>query len=238
MTFASSWSNRTNSLAFSAVSPSRTRPACLSAGNSIEVTLIRAPSVPTSLEDSPKSERVFVSSGFFFIYAQVYNVIPLYLKKVVELDPAVDLITMANPFVIVFFQLLITKKFGKLKPINSIIVGIVIIGLAMIINLAPIFMSGGVSKMVLGDFIPIGSLFAVLTVGLIAFGELFTSARTYEYIITLRAVTSIDAMTADWAKIPSSILEKISNRIINEVNGVNRVLFDITQKPPGTIEYE
>ena len=63
-------------------------------------------------------------------------------------------------------------------------------------------------------------------------------ARTYEYIISLRAVTSKDAMTADWAKIPNDILEKISNRIINEVKGVNRVVYDITQKPPGTIEYE
>jgi GMP synthase (glutamine-hydrolysing) len=62
--------------------------------------------------------------------------------------------------------------------------------------------------------------------------------RTYEYIITLRAVTSIDAMTADWAKLPNELLERISNRIINEVSGVNRVLYDVTQKPPGTIEYE
>ena len=63
-------------------------------------------------------------------------------------------------------------------------------------------------------------------------------ARTYEYIISLRAVTSKDAMTADWAKLPNSLLERISNRIINEVKGVNRVVYDITQKPPGTIEYE
>ena len=63
-------------------------------------------------------------------------------------------------------------------------------------------------------------------------------ARTYEYIITLRAVTSLDAMTADWARIPNELLEMISNRILNEVQGVNRVLYDISQKPPATIEYE
>jgi len=125
---------------------------------------------------------LIVSSGFFFIYAQVYNVLPLYLQKVVELNPAVDLVTMANPFVIVFFQLLITKTFGKMKPINSIIVGIIIIGISMMINLIPIFMSGGVRSLTLGDWIPMGTLFITLTVGLIAFGELFTSARTYEYI--------------------------------------------------------
>jgi len=63
-------------------------------------------------------------------------------------------------------------------------------------------------------------------------------ARTYEYIISLRAVTSVDAMTADWAKLPNELLERISNRIINEVRGVNRIVYDISQKPPATIEYE
>ena len=63
-------------------------------------------------------------------------------------------------------------------------------------------------------------------------------SRTYENIISLRAVTSIDGMTADWKDIPKLVLEKISNRIINEVKGVNRVLYDISQKPPATIEYE
>jgi len=57
-------------------------------------------------------------------------------------------------------------------------------------------------------------------------------------MISLRAVTSVDAMTADWAKIPNDILERISSRIVNEVKGVNRVVYDITQTPPGTIEYE
>jgi GMP synthase (glutamine-hydrolysing) len=62
--------------------------------------------------------------------------------------------------------------------------------------------------------------------------------RTYEHIVAIRAVTSTDAMTADWAKLPHSLLGRISNRIINEVRGVNRVVYDISSKPPSTIEWE
>lgn len=63
-------------------------------------------------------------------------------------------------------------------------------------------------------------------------------ARTYSYIISLRSVDTLDFMTADWSRIPHEVLEKISSRIVNEVRGVNRVVYDITQKPPATIEYE
>ncbi len=62
--------------------------------------------------------------------------------------------------------------------------------------------------------------------------------RTYEYMAVFRAVTSVDGMTADWVDIPHAVLSKISNRIINEVKGINRVLYDISSKPPATIELE
>ena len=63
-------------------------------------------------------------------------------------------------------------------------------------------------------------------------------SRTYDHLIALRAVTTDDFMTCDWAKIPFEVLAKASSRITNEVKGVNRVVYDITQKPPATVEWE
>jgi GMP synthase (glutamine-hydrolysing) len=88
----------------------------------------------------------------------------------------------------------------------------------------------------LGEHKDIWQAFAVLipnkTVGVMG------DTRTYENIIALRAVSSEDGMTADWYDIPYDILSKCSTEIINKVTGVNRVVYDITSKPPGTIEWE
>ena len=63
-------------------------------------------------------------------------------------------------------------------------------------------------------------------------------ARTYENAVALRVVNSVDAMTADWARLPDDLLARVSTRIINEVKGINRVVYDISSKPPATIEWE
>lgn len=82
----------------------------------------------------------------------------------------------------------------------------------------------------------INQYFAVLT-GMQSVGVM-GDGRTYDYTVALRGVTTTDFMTADWARIPYDVLAKVSNRIINEVSGVNRIVYDITSKPPATIEWE
>ncbi|MBZ0154497.1 MAG: hypothetical protein K8J09_23460 [Planctomycetes bacterium] len=144
-----------------------------------------------------------VMSGFYFLYNQVYNVLPLYVKKTVEPNPAMELYTAANPFVIVCFQLVLSRGLGKMKPIPSMVVGTVVIGLAMLINVVPIWMAGGVQA-VFQNLLPLGSLFIVLTVALIALGELFTSPRMYEYIGSL-APKGQEGLFLGYANLPLAL---------------------------------
>ncbi|MBM4060698.1 MAG: peptide MFS transporter [Planctomycetes bacterium] len=146
---------------------------------------------------------LLVMSGFYFLYNQVYNVLPLYVKKTVETNPAMELYTAANPFVIVCFQLVLTRGLGKMRPLPSMVVGTVVIGLAMLINVLPIWVAGG-PQAVFENWLPLGSMFIVLTVALIALGELFTSPRMYEYIGAL-APKGQEGLFLGYANLPLAI---------------------------------
>ena len=154
--------------------------------------------------------------------------LPLYLKRVVETNPAMDLYTAANPLVIVCFQLLVTRAFGKMRPIRSMIVGTVIIGLSMVINLIPVFSAGGVRSLV-ANWLPLGSVFVILTVALIAFGELFTSPRMYEYIGAL-APKGQEGLFLGYANLPLAIGAitggPVGAFIFNDIMAKNAVKLD------------
>ena len=88
-----------------------------------------------------------------------------------------------------------------------------------------------------GMLVPICA-YVVMAVSLNLTVGVMGDERTYEHPVALRAVTSTDAMTADWAHLPYDFMAKVSNEIINKVKGVNRVCYDISSKPPATIEWE
>jgi dipeptide/tripeptide permease len=176
---------------------------------------------------------LLVISGFFFLYNQVYNVLPLYVKRVVETSPAMDLYTAANPFVIVCFQLLVTRMFGKMKPVRSMIIGCLVIGASMAINLVPVYSAGGIRALT-ANWLPFASVFIILTVALIAFGELFTSPRMYEYIGAL-APKGQEGLFLGYANLPLAIGSltggPVGAYIFNDI-----MAKDATVRPDGLLE--
>jgi proton-dependent oligopeptide transporter, POT family len=176
---------------------------------------------------------LIVMTGFYFLYNQVYNVFPLYLQKVVETKPAMDLYTAANPFVIVCFQLIISRVFGRMKPIRSMVAGTVVIAVAMAINVAPIYSAGGI-RAVGAHWLPLASMFFIITVALVALGELFTSPRMYEYIGAL-APKGQEGLFLGYANLPLAFGAILSGPfgayIFNEI-----MIKGATRRPDGLLE--
>jgi len=178
---------------------------------------------------------LLVSCGFFFLYNQVYVVLPLYVKTIVESKPAMELYTMANPLVIVCFQLLVTKAFGKMRPIRSMIVGTLVIAAAMALNLLPILWRADLRVSPLG-LIPVGSFIVVACIALGAFAELFTSARMYEYVGAL-APKGQEGLFLGYANLPlafgSLLGGPVGALIFNEV-----MARGATRRPDGLLELD
>ncbi|MCL1908270.1 MAG: MFS transporter [Holophagaceae bacterium] len=197
--------------------------------------------IPKVLTNLRFTVFIIITSGFYFIYNQVYNLLPLYTKKTIELDPAMDIYTAANPFVIVTCQLLITRIFGKLPPVKSIFIGMLIIGASMSINIFPLYMSGGVTEAIELTSklaIPVGSIFVMLTVAIIAFGELFKSAKLYEYIASF-APKGQEGLFQGYSNLPMAIGSIIGGPvgawIFNEVMCKNAIKLEngLLQLDPG-----
>ena len=146
-----------------------------------------------------------------------------------------DLYTMANPLTIVLFQLLVTWLFGKVKPIRSIGVGIVIITLAMAVNIVPL-LAGFELRDPVWDLLPVGSLAIVATVTLIAFGELFASARMYEYIGSL-APRGQEGLFLGYASLPTAIGALLGGPVGAVL--FNEVMCDgAVERPDGLLELD
>jgi proton-dependent oligopeptide transporter, POT family len=174
-----------------------------------------------------------VTTGFWFIYNQVYNILPLWVSKVVQRDPPMEIYTAFNPLTIVLFQLLVTRLFGGMKPIRSIVVGTVIIGLAMAVNVFPLLTGAGLRDTMFA-LLPFGALFVVLTVSLIAFGELFTSARMYEWVGAL-APKGEEGLFLGYVSLPVAIGSWLSG-IIGPVIFNDLMIKGATVRPDGLLD--
>ncbi len=146
---------------------------------------------------------LLVASAFYFLYNQFYVVVPLYLKTVVEPKPAMDIYTMSNPLVIVCLQLAVTRQFGKLKPIRSMIVGSLIMSAAMALNMLPVLARGD-ARLPVAGLLPLGSFLMVSSFAMCAFAELFTSPRMYEYVGAL-APRGQEGLFLGYANLPLAL---------------------------------
>lgn len=176
---------------------------------------------------------LLVTAGFWFIYNQVYSILPRWVSKVVQNDPPMEIYTAFNPLTIVLFQLVVTKFFGKMRPVRSIIIGTIIIGLSMAVNIYPLLSASTLRNPVMG-LLPIGSLFIVMTVSLIAIGELFTSSRMYEWVGAM-APKGQEGLFLGYVNLPIAIGAWLSGiigpRIFNDI-----MLKDAVQRPDGLFD--
>ncbi len=176
---------------------------------------------------------LLISCGFYFLYNQFYVAVPLYLKTVVEPHPAMDLYTIGNPLAIVCLQLVITKHFGKLKPIRSMMTGAIIMSAAMALNILPIVAGGSVRALVTGG-LPLASLVVISSFTMCAFAELFTSPRMYEYIGAM-APKGQEGLFSGYANLPLAVGSLVGGPvgalIFNEVMARGAV-----KRPDGLLE--
>jgi hypothetical protein len=116
-----------------------------------------------------------------FLTGQVYNLVPLYLANVLEPNPPIDLYTLINPVAIALFQIRVTRRFGRVGGVRSILVGTLIVGFAMTLHVVALFVPGGPRAPALFGM-TVGAVLVVVSVALVAVGEMFATARMYQLI--------------------------------------------------------
>jgi dipeptide/tripeptide permease len=125
---------------------------------------------------------IIVLGLFWFLYIQLYNLMPLFMRYV-DPNAPMDLYTMANPIMIVSFQLLITRLAKRWRPVKSIMIGAIVVTAGMLLNVLPPLLFGDITRMVnLGIAIPIAGIFIIVSIAAMAVGEMMASPRIYEYI--------------------------------------------------------
>ncbi len=144
---------------------------------------------------------LIVTAGFWFMYVQIYNLIPLYLRGVVDPNAPVEIYTLANPVMIVLFQLLVTRLTSRWSPLKGMITGVAVATLGMLLNLVPAFASG---PALLGGRLPFAGLFIVLSIMAMAVGEMMASPRIYEYLGSI-APAGQEGLYLGYASLPVAI---------------------------------
>ncbi|MEW6455819.1 MAG: MFS transporter [Acidobacteriota bacterium] len=147
---------------------------------------------------------LIVIGGFWFIYIQIYNLIPLYLRFM-DRNAPVELYTLVNPVMIVCFQLLVTKLVKKWRPVKSIMAGVLVTTAGISLNIIPA-LTGVLSKTInFGPiFVPVAGLFIILAIASIAVGEMIASPRIYEYIGSI-APKGQEGLFLGYANLPIAI---------------------------------
>ena len=146
---------------------------------------------------------LIVMAGFWSMYVQIYNLIPLYLRHFIDKDAAVELYTIANPIMIVAFQLLVTKFSQKFSAIRSIVYGMVFAAIGMCVNIIPIYFFIGNTTLYFG-VLPISGIFMLIAIASVAVGEMLAAPRMYEYIGAI-APKGQEGLFLGYANLPMAI---------------------------------
>jgi len=142
-------------------------------------------------------------SGFWCMYVQIYNLVPLYLRRFVDPDAAVEIYTLANPVIIVLFQVLVTRLAGRWRPVRSMMVGTAVAAAGYLLNIVPLVAFRDAPPLLDGA-LPVAGLFMAAAIGAVAVGEMLAAPRIYEYIGAI-APKGQEGLFLGYANLPMAV---------------------------------